>query len=214
MKINLIEEIKKLFPYRLPICFLGMIFVGIGLSFVAYAGLGFDSFSTMAYGLSLHMGLSLGQSISFIQVSLMIAIFFIDRKHISLATFLLSVGVGTVVDIALALWNAFLPSPQGVLFYAVFLVLLGVILLSVGINIYQSADLGSGSVDSVAEILVEKTKFSYASVRIALEAFYLVCGMFLGAPFGITAVVCILGLGPFVQIGKKYIRPHFDALMK
>lgn len=209
-----LKSLKTILPYRLPLCFLGMVFVGVGISFTAYGGLGYDSFTTFAAGLSLKTGLTIGQCISILQICVMTIVFFVDRKHIALATFLLSLGVGAVTDVSLSLLNQYLPAPQGQFFYSLLLIFVGVVILGTGICTYLSSNLGTGAVDSVPEIIVEKTKIPYAYVRMSMEALYLICGLLLGAPLGITALIGSFCLGPVIQFEKKYVMPYLLTLTK
>lgn len=205
---------KNLFPYRLPFCLLGILLAGLGISFMAYGQLGYDSFSTLSFGVAKQFGLSLGQGISLMQLSLALLVFFIDRKHIHLATVLMAVFVGVFTDFFLHLWKSFLPEAQGNLFLSFFYVVLGIAFLSLAVTIYLETNLGSSSVDAVPEIIVHRTKWNYAYVRIALEALFFVTGLLLGAPFGITPLLCILLFGPFIAGMRKILLPHLAFLKK
>lgn len=205
---------KNLFPYRLPFCLFGILLAGLGISFMAYGQLGYDSFSTLSYGVAKQLGLSLGQGISLMQLSLALLVFFIDRKHIHLATVLMAVFVGVFTDFFLYVWKSFLPAAQGNLPLSFLYVVVGIAFLSLAVTIYLETNLGSSSVDAVPEIIVQKTKWPYAYVRIALEAVFFAGGLWMGAPFGITPLLCIVFFGPFIAGMRKLLLPYLVFLKK
>lgn len=86
---------------------------------------------------------------------------------------------------------------------------LGIVVMSYGIGVYMSPNIGAGPRDSLMLIFVEKYGFSIKRVRTTIEVIVAICGWLLGGPVGVGTVIIAVLLGQFVH----YTLPQSKALL-
>lgn len=81
--------------------------------------------------------------------------------------------------------------------------------MSIGIGIYVSPNLGAGPRDSLMLFIIEKTGWSLKKVRTGIEVIVAIVGWILGGPVGIGTVLIAIGLGQLVHYtlpaSQKYL---------
>lgn len=81
----------------------------------------------------------------------------------------------------------------------IFMMFLGLFVLSLGCYLYMSTGLGCGPRDALMIALTKKTKFSLRAVRNIIEISVLGTGYFLGGYAGVGTVITALFTGSFIQ---------------
>ena len=87
------------------------------------------------------------------------------------------------------------------------LVCIAIIVMSFGVSMYQTADVGVAPWDSLSLILIKRHhKLPYFGYRIIGDAIAALVCWFAGGIVGIGTAVCAFGLGPFIS----FFDTHFS----
>lgn len=196
----LADYLKKIGLGRIVMMILGNVVLGLGISIFKFSGLGNDPYNAMvmAMGTLLHMPYANFQVILNI-VLLMIEIF-AGRKYI---------GAGTIVNaICLGYFSTFfnfvlahtVNAPQN-MWQRIIVVCLGVIICSLGLSLYQTADVGVAPYDSLPLIMAERwPNIPYFCYRISLDALFALICYVAGGIVGLGTLVAAFGLGYFINL--------------
>ena len=117
---------------------IGSMMMGISIDLFVKADFGLDPLSLFQAGLGRVLHLSLGSTSQVLMVSIIILLFFIDRKRIGIGTILNSVLVGLFIKA----FSPFICTGGGNFIERMICLLGGLLLLGVGIGLYVAAGLG------------------------------------------------------------------------
>ena len=197
--------LKKIGIGRILLMIIGNVVIGLGISVFKLSGLGNDPFSgmVMAMGALLHMPYANFQVMLNI-VLLMIEIF-AGRKYI---------GAGTIVNaLCQGYFSTFfnfvlahtVNAPQ-TMWQRIIVVCLGVIICSLGLSLYQTADVGVAPYDSLPLIMAERwPKSPYFCYRISLDALFALICYLAGGIVGLGTLVAAFGLGYFINLFNVHL---------
>ena len=94
-------------------------------------------------------------------------------------------------------------APQ-VMWQRVIVVCLGVVICSLGLSLYQSADVGVAPYDSMPMILSNRwPKIPYFCYRISIDALFALICYLAGGIVGLGTLVSAFGLGYFINLFNK-----------
>lgn len=193
---------------RMVIMVIGNIFVGMGISIFKLSGLGNDPFSGAVMALADLSGISYASLLVIINSALFVIQFIFGRKLIGIGTLVNAVFLGYIVtffyDILICIWiSCGSPSSFPVRTAIVFI---GVIVISLGVSLYQTSAAGIAPYDSLALITSKKwTKFPYFWHRIFTDGFCAFICFLTGGIVGLGTLVSAFGLGPFVQFFDTHL---------
>ena len=178
--------------------FLGTSLIGIGISLNYLANLGLGPWGVFHDGLSKTLGISYGRTIIITGVAVMLLWIPLKQKP----------GLGTIVDIFLVgivadliILNFELSDS---IFLSLTLIAFGIILIGAGTAIYVGADLGAGPRDGVM-VGLETIGLKIGTARNLIELFAFLTGWLLGGLVGYVTILCVIGIGPVVQIVLPYV---------
>lgn len=186
---------------------IGTIIIAMGISVFKEALLGIDAIS----GLNMRMAELLGWGLGRMNLTTNLIFFMpqllLGRRYIGLGTIVNGVGCGFIIELfygnVIAPTFGVLGSMQSRLLF----VALGVLVISVGVSLYQTANLGVAPYDYLSLGLHDFTKIPYFWCRMATDCSCAVLAFWLGGfeagLVGIGTVVCSLGLGPFIQFFNR-----------
>jgi len=189
-------------PKRLFIVTLGLLLCGIGIGILLFSNLGVDPGSVFIMGISKVFSISYGLASALVNGSILILVFFVDKKYINIASVMAMIMIGFTADYTNMFISTFIPTEFIIRFILIFV---GCVILSLGIATYLSGDLGGGAIDLVGVIISDKKKFPYNYVRIAVDVLFLAVGFLLGGKVGVATIVLALLTGPLIQFFKKYV---------
>ena len=87
--------------------------------------------------------------------------------------------------------------------------------VSLGVSLYQSSELGASPYDSLALILDDRfPKIPYFWCRIAVDGTSTLLAWLLGGVVGWGTLACALGLGPFVHFFNQHVSEPFCRVEK
>jgi len=195
-----VNYFKKIGARRLLIMIMGNIFLGMGISIFKLSGLGNDPFSGMVMALANILGFSYA---SF----LLVFIFELaaGRRLIGIGTLVNAFLLGYIVTFFNGLWPLLFPVPDTML-RRVVTVLVGVIVTSFGVSLYQTPNAGVAPYDSISLITAKsRPLIPYFWHRIATDAVCAVICFLAGGIIGLGTLVSAFGLGPIVHFFNVHV---------
>lgn len=182
----------------------GNIILGIGIGIFKYSGMGNDPFSAMC--LSLFEKFNVSYAIFLIGLNCFFFIFqwWFGKKFIGIGTIVNWFLLGVIVQNAIALLESYLPTLTNV-WYQLTCVVLGVVIASFGLSLYQTARAGVAPFDSLALIVHERLNIPYFWGRIFFDAICALVAFLAGGLIGIGTLACAFGFGPVINFFNKTV---------
>ena len=179
---------------------IGNIFVGMGVSIFKLSGLGNDPFSGMMMALAEVAGISYAIFAILLNIVFFAIQLSIGRKLIGLGTIINAILLGYLVTIFYDVWLKIFPPVADNTMFRVLIVCIGVIICSLGLSLYQTADTGVAPYDSLAIIMAKRfKKVSYFWCRISLDTLCVVACYAGGGIVGLGTLISALGFGPVIH---------------
>ena len=196
--------------YQVLIYCAGIVLFSLGAKCFIDARLGTDPLDVLVIGMNSHVGLGLGVCSSIVALAFLAWWMIWNRKLPPMSPFVSTAAVGFLLDF----WNVIqlqrftiqaLPVFEYELFGRV------VNLSAVGLDVvallacsYASAliimsGIGIRIMDLVAITMIERWEWSFFRAKMTLEVALFTTGWLLGGPMGITTVLFLVLVGPFIQ---------------
>lgn len=187
---------RNLLAWRWIFFIVGMMIMSLGISLMIKGQrLGIAPWDVLHLGLYQNFGLTIG-SWSIISGFVIISVTsVILREWPRLGTWLNMLVIGLFIDF----FNWLIPDVTSLTVQIIYFII-GVFVLSYGVGIYVSPNLGAGPRDSLMLLFVEKFGWSLRLVRTTIEAIATLIGFLLGGPVGIGTLVVVLFSGQIIQI--------------
>ena len=200
-----VNYFKKIGARRLLIMIMGNVFLGMGISIFKLSGLGNDPFSGMVMALANILGFSYASFLLVINGGLFIFELAAGRRLIGIGTLVNAFLLGYIVTFFNGLWPLLFPVPDTMLLRVV-TVLVGVIVTSFGVSLYQTPNAGVAPYDSISLITAKSRPFiPYFWHRIATDAVCAVICFLAGGIIGLGTLVSAFGLGPIVHFFNVHV---------
>ena len=139
---------------RAGMMILGILFIGLCVSFLRLSGFGVDPFSAMNLGISGFIGWSFGTWQLLMNAVILVIVFFQARHCIGAGTIINMIFVGYIADFVCWLVQDVVQIEMSLPLRIIALVL-AQLMASMGVALYMVADMGIAPYDSVA-IIIEK----------------------------------------------------------
>lgn len=179
----------------------GSMMMGASIDLFVQADFGLDPLSLFQAGLGRVLHLSLGTTSQVLMISIIILLFFIDRKRIGIGSILNSVLVGAFIK-----WfSPVICTGGGTAAGRLLCLLAGLILMGVGIGTYVAAGLGEAGMDAMMMYLSGKLKKNVNVTRITIDILLSITGFLLGGKLGGATVVSMLINGYMIQFTIELI---------
>lgn len=201
----LVNYFRKIGMRRFIVMAAGNIFLGMGISIFKLSGLGNDPFSGMIMALSDVTGIT--YAVFLIMMNLVLFIYEIaaGRNLIGAGTLVNAFLLGYIVTFFYNIWLLFPGVPQQ-LIWRVVTVLIGVIVTSFGVSLYQYPNVGVAPYDSISLILCRKMPHvPYFWFRIGTDAFCALLCWISGGIIGLGTLLSAFGLGPVVHFFNVHV---------
>jgi len=179
---------------RLPGLIVGLLLFGIGIAFMAEAGMGLGPWEVFHQGIARQLGVQLGTVSIVLGIPILLAWYPLGERP-GVGTVLNIVLIGTATNVAMGVLPTVVGQPQQLL-----VMLLGVVTIAAGSGLYLASDLGPGPRDGLMTGLHFRFGWSIRRARTAVELTVLVLGFLAGGTIGLGTVVFALGIGPLVQV--------------
>lgn len=200
LKMNRID-----FSRRLGKLLLGLFLFALGIVVTMKANLGFGPWEVFHQGVSLRVGLSIG-NVSILTGLLICVLVVLAGEKLGLGTILNMVLIGVFMDRILALgviprMESFLPG--------LLVMFTGLFTISLASYFYIGSGFGAGPRDSLMVALERKTGMAVGLCRGIVEGSAVMAGWLLGGPVGLGTVLAAFGIGFCIQVVFRLLK--FDA---
>ncbi|MSQ36772.1 MAG: hypothetical protein EXR61_00460 [Chloroflexi bacterium] len=183
----------------------GLSMFGLGQAMQVQAGLGNDSWTVLAQGITVRTGLDLG--LSTLAVGIGVLLLWVPlRERPGLGTLLNIV----VIAVALSFGVRVIP-PQSDPPFQFVMSLAGIVLVGLGSGLYLTCGLGPGPRDGWMTAAHDRTGWPIARVRLLIEVIVLSVGWLLGGDVGIGTILFALLIGRSVAYGLALVAAFAPA---
>ncbi len=211
---------KNLTGKKIAGVILGNLILGIGVALLKVSQMGNDPYSACNMAISDVIGMWLGTYQLIINVVLFVIQLLWGRKYIGFGTVINLFLLGYVVQFSAKGWEIIIGDGDDFSFpVKIIVMIVALIILSFGLSMYQTANMGVSPYDYLALGFTDKLKTSYSLNRIITDAgcvLIIVAAVLLKftdwthSHLGIGTVICAFCLGPlvgaFTRINKKWIK--------
>lgn len=193
------QYLKRIGWKRILIMLLGNIFLGMGVSIFKFSCLGNDAFNGMLMALADCTGMPYARFFVIFSICLFIVELLTGRGFIGIGTIVNTFFLGYIVTFFYDMWLNLFQIPE-MLVLQIVVMLIGVIVCSLGISMYQTPDAGVSPYDSLSLILAERFgKIPYFWCRMLTDSICALVCFLAGGLVGLGTLAAAFGLGPFVH---------------
>lgn len=201
---------------KILLALVGIFFVSLGVAFNNCAGWGNDSIGMVYDGMRVAFGMTaeqLGMASNVVNIVLVLVLFVLARRYVSVGTFVYLIPYGTFVGIGSYLYPVIFISDAA--WVRVLGSVIGCLLLCVGVAIYIVLDIGVDPFTGIVLYLTDVTKKEYRFVKIAFDVSAVVVGTVLGGKLGAVTFITAIVVGPLIQWITQWLRRsrHLQAII-
>lgn len=190
----------KISIVTVTVALIGVFLCGVGVALNNGAGLGNDSIGILYDGIRNFFGLSVEQlgTVSYVvNFSLLVLVFFVGRRYVSIGTFIYLIPYGFCVSIGTSLYSML--AVTDALWFRIMFAVIGCLLICMGVALFITADIGVDPMTGSVLILVDKFQKEYRVVKIGYDIGLIIIGFLLGGKAGIVTLITGLCIGPCIQ---------------
>ncbi len=181
----------------------GLFVFAFGVHLTIFANIGLAPWDCLGMGLSYHIPLNYGLSMTLIALTVLGIDLLLREK----------IGFGTIIDALLTgnfvqFFNSFNPLPlNNSLWRGIIIMIIGFVFMAVGMAIYMKSEQCCGPRDALLVGLGKRlSRIPIGIVEVLLWAAVLFVGWMLGGPVGIGTVISTFGAGIVMQVVYSLIR--------
>lgn len=187
----------------------GVLIAGISVGLFRRSVFGTDPFQVLVTGISKHITfVGFGTVYMVINLLMLIAIFFLDKHYIGIATFINIFLLGYVVQFSDDTIGKLIGDNPSMI-TRIILLIAGVVILCFASAMYFTANLGVSTYDAVSLIMTDKKLGKFKYLRIATDVFCVVVGFLLGGVVGVGTVITAFFMGPLIDFFNKKVAEPF-----
>ncbi|WP_055106853.1 YczE/YyaS/YitT family protein [Paenibacillus ihumii] len=203
-KMRIIPKVFNLF-----LLFFGLMVMSFGIAMYLKAGLGANPLTTLTDGFSKTFSLSVGRALQVIMLSVVIGVFFIDKKRIGFGTIANAILTGVFVNMFMKVINF----NQPILLFEIVILLIAVLSFAIGLAMYVSAGFGEGAVDAFMIIIRDRFNVNLKKARIILDIILVILGIIFGGSIGIGTVIGTFLTGVIMTKTLSFINNYKNKLL-
>lgn len=190
---------------RIFMMVLGNIVIGLGISLFKISNMGNDPYSAMVMSLANFFGMKYMHFSALFGILLFFIPLLWGRKYIGIGTIVNMLGLGYFTSFFLLVWDILSFQPSSLSLRIISMVL-GLIICSLGLALYQGADVGISPFDCLPLILSDSVKnVPYSVWRILCDTSCVAIAYFTGGLVGIGALVAMFGFGPVIAFFDRFL---------
>lgn len=198
------EYLNKIGMRRIIGMILGNVILGIGIAIFRTSLLGNDPYSAMLMAGADRFKIAYSILMPIVNAVIFIIEISFGRHFIGAGTFVNWFLLGTVAQFFIDKFAVLQIAERG-MGIRLATVAVGVLVVSLGVSLYQSADLGIAPYDSLSIIISEHCPLPYFWCRLATDVVCTAVCFALGGIVNVGTAVCAFGLGPFVHFFDRHI---------
>lgn len=199
--------VKQNVVKRIGLMMIGIVGMGVFLSFLIEVNYGTDTCSFMNLALSERFGISFGTCMVLANILFFIPEILLKPKLINIGTIMNMVLIGYISDYCRILWSRFLPQ---ILFtlqpYRTITFLIALFPFLVSVALYMNADMGLAPYDAIPTIISLRSHLPYTVIRILWDFSAILIGVLAGKHLSIATVVMALSIGPSVTFIGNFMK--------
>ena len=178
---------------------LGILFIGLCVSFLRLSQFGVDPFSAMNLGISGFIGWSFGTWQLLINAIILVVVFFQARSCIGAGTIINMIFVGYIADFICYVANDVVQIQMN-LPLRIIALLLAQLMASMGVALYMVANMGIAPYDSVAIIIEKLThqKIPFHKARVLSDVVVVIIGIIFATASG-AGIWSVVGIGTIIN---------------
>ena len=193
---------------RIAMAFFGVIVTGLCIGSFQKANLGADPFTCFVTGIANVFHSTYSVFYLIVTGALLVAVFFVERHYIGIATIINLFFTGTAEDFMYRLLDRLFPEPSMPVRIA--MMLFGIFGTCFAASIYFTADLGVSAYDAVSLIAAYKYKLTAFKIcRIISDSICVIVGFVCHVTIGVGTVITALFMGPVVQWFNTHVSEPF-----
>ncbi len=190
---------KKELTVKIIACIIGNVLIGLGVALTKMAALGNDPFNGKCMAVSAFLGVPYTYYTLGFNTFLFIFELIWGRKYINIGTFINWFLLCYVVSFFLPIFESTVGYPDSLPVRLLILVV-GLLICSLGIALYQYADLGVAPYDAIPLMIVDHhPKVKFFAARVTLDCTLVILILLCGGPVNIGTAANAFGLGPIVH---------------
>ena len=184
---------------RIGLMLLGILLIGLCVSFFRLAGFGVDAFTGMNLGISGFIGWSFGTWQLLMNAVILVIVFFQARHCIGAGTIINMIFVGYIADFVCWLVQDVVQIEMSLPLRIIALVL-AQLMASMGVALYMVADMGIAPYDSVAIIIEKLThqKIPFHKARVLSDVVVVIVGIAFASASG-AGIWAVAGIGTVIN---------------
>ncbi len=185
---------------------ISVFFIAVSAAMIKAAQLGIDPYQCFISGMGeVLYFMPFGIMYTFVNLFLLLAMWFFGRKYIGLGTFLNLLFLGNIMQYTQSWLEAVLPTDLLVVRWGLFLS--GIVLLCYACAGYFTADRGVSTYDFIALTMADKKIFPFRICRVLTDfgcvLIGLICGIGFGASVGVGTIITAFFMGPLVAFFRE-----------
>lgn len=200
------------FKKKLLVMLLGVLCMGVFLSFLIEVNMGTDPCTFMNVAISEKFGILFGTWQLILNAFLFIVVIIFDIKKIGPGTFANMVFIGYISDFCrLVLWPRLLPKDVFTTFPARGIIFaIAIVCFVIGASFYMNADMGVSPYDAFPVIIHDRLlkNISFKYVRMGYDFLVIIVGCIFGGKPNIGIILMALLLGPVITFVGKKLAPY------
>ncbi len=192
---------------RIKLMMVGIVGMGVFLSFLIEVNFGTDTSSFMNLSLAEHFGISFGTCMVLSNILFFIPEILLEPKLINIGTIANMVLIGYISDFCRVLWSHNLPqSLFTVQPYRTITFLVALLPFLVSVALYMNADMGQTPYDAIPTIISRRFLLPYPLIRIIWDFSAILIGILAGKHLSFATVVMALTIGPSVTFIGNFMK--------
>lgn len=198
------KTIKNEKSKRLATFIIGLIVLGIGISFNNKSLFGCNPMSIFVVGLSKHLPISMGTCNPIVALIEMFFGYLLAKENVTYTTVIGVFGVSYAIDLG----NFLIPDTNNVFIRTIYMII-GILLYCAAFSIQQVAKCGYSHYDTFIFGLAKKFKIEkYHKIRWCTDAIFLVSGYLLGGIVGVGTVLLLAFSGILIVRFRIILEKH------
>lgn len=204
MELHIKEYLRGIGARRIIGMVLGNIILGIGIAVFRTSLLGNDPYSAMLMAGADHLPIAYSTLMLIVNAAVFVVELLWGKHFIGIGTFVNWFLLGYVASFFIEVFDP-LQIPERGMLIRLLTVAVGVLIVSLGVSLYQTADLGIAPYDSLSIIMSGHCPLPYFWCRLITDVVCTAICWALGGIVNIGTAVCAFGLGPFIHFFDQKI---------
>ena len=189
---------------RVGVMCVGILLLSLGIALFKITLMGNDPSTAMVMAIGDRAGVDFSIILLITNSMWFLVELLFARKMIGIGTFVNWLFVGVIASFFLSGINAWFVLPES--FAARLGVMaVGILILSLGCALYQTADVGIAPYDAISLIMARHLPVPYFWCRMITDSICAVVAVAFGGIVGLGTLVCALGLGPFISFFTVHV---------